>query len=207
MQKLLLTEPACRLGLALFVLWFLQAYRDQTRRNLFLTAAGGVLGLTTMIRYNVWFILPAAVIWVLFFAKKDWKRSLINLLIFVSAFLLPLLPWMFHTSQTWVTPYFFVTRFRGTVWVQRYAPDILEWDVFPDFANPPLLSTDSPIITAPDDGPAPLSTVEPVYHAVPHNCNTAIYEPCYGDSESFYSTFPSQSCYQCSGTAGFNRVA
>lgn len=168
--KLLLTEPACRLGLALFALWFIQAYRDPARRNFFLAAAGGALGLTTMIRYNAWFILPAAMIWILLTLKKNRKRALVNLTIFVVAFLLPLLPWMARTSQTWVTPYFFVTRFRGTVWTERYAPDIQESEALPNFAFPSPLQPTASAPIAPTDRPVPLAMNEPVAES---SANTA----------------------------------
>ena len=111
--RLLLTEPACRLGLAVFTLWLLRAHQSNSRKNTYLAAAGGALGLTTMIRYNAWFVVPVALFWILLKIKRDWKQTVWSLVVFLSAFLLPLLPWMINTSRTWVTPYFFLTRFRG----------------------------------------------------------------------------------------------
>ena len=75
--RLLLTEPACRLGLALFTLWFLQAQLSDTRKNFFLAAAGGALGLSTMIRYNAWFVVPIALLWIALKIKRGWKQILL----------------------------------------------------------------------------------------------------------------------------------
>jgi hypothetical protein len=117
--KVLLTEHFVTLLLCL-VVYFLILWMKRSSRLLPLCLAGGLFGLSTMVRANPWFFLVvmgfmlAFVLW-----RKPFRMVFTGLLLGVFI-LAGILPWMVRCQKTIGTPFYMVYKYRHSVVEERY---------------------------------------------------------------------------------------
>lgn len=151
--KLTLTEPFMRLMLALLALVLVKAF-DRRRENAWLfLCAGGILGLGTLVRYNVWALLPGALILVWIYFWRRWGRALLYSILLFLTFLLSMAGWVIYSESQGFGATFVIDRFLSTVWANRY-DEVTEPP--PVEEEPPAPPTQQP------QEPLPSSTAAPI---------------------------------------------
>jgi hypothetical protein len=120
--KMMMSEYPLAVALAMFTLFMVLWLKDPQRRYRYLMAAGGVIGLATLVRHNTWILLGAAwfVIFLVFWRR--WKKWLRASLLFSIVLVVSILPWMWQSGQTTHNPFYFLTPLRGVVLNNRYLP-------------------------------------------------------------------------------------
>lgn len=143
-SKLILSEIPTALLLVLFTYFMIRWLENGGGKAGYAAAAGGVLGLSTLLRHNAWFLLPVVGLAGLLVYRKHWRRLALSGLLFSMVFLLGVTPWAWRTAQTIGTPFYFLGAVQGVVWKQRYQPALEK-----------LTPTPAPINeTLPDQGAA-----------------------------------------------------
>lgn len=79
----------------------------------------GMLGLSTLIRHNVWIILPLFFLLALIKAKSGWRNKLVNLLMLTLVFFISITPWMWRTTQVMKTPLYFLGPIQEVLFKKR----------------------------------------------------------------------------------------
>ncbi len=149
-SRLLMSESLAGLFLVLFVLFFVRWVTNRQSMH-FLIAAGGSLGLASMIRLNPLLVMPVAVVGIFLLCWKQWKKGVVNALLFIAMFLGTMMPWMIQSYQRSGKILFFMSTMHGVVLEQRtyYAlnkPDTPSVIETPEAGEAiPSLSTPSPI--------------------------------------------------------------
>jgi small basic protein len=118
--RVMMSESLTMLGVGFFV-FFLVLWGRAPRRDFhWLAAAGGALGLTTLVRHNPWLLIPAALVIILVLEWKQWRRWLLGSLVFMLAFGAAISPWMIRNQLNNGKPFYFLVAFEGVVMLQRY---------------------------------------------------------------------------------------
>jgi hypothetical protein len=150
--KMLMSEFPTAVGLALLCLLVFLWLRDTRKKPVYAMAAGGVLGLMTMIRNNPWFLLPVVILIAGFAYGRQWKRWLAASGLFVLVLLIAIAPWEWRNYRVRGTPFYFLTTLQTTIWENRYQPAI------PTPVTPTGHSSDgvqpTPAALPPSQGPA-----------------------------------------------------
>ncbi len=122
--KMLMSEFPTAIGLALLCLLVFLWLRDTRRKPVFAMAAGGVLGLMTLIRNNPWFLLPVIILIAWFAYGRQWKRWLAASGLFFLVLLVAIAPWEYRNLRVRGTPFYFLYTLEHTVWENRYLPSL-----------------------------------------------------------------------------------
>ncbi|MDR3574615.1 MAG: glycosyltransferase family 39 protein [Anaerolineaceae bacterium] len=120
--KLMMSEYPLGLALVLFTLLMVLWLKDPERRYRYLMAAGGVIGLATLIRHNTWILLAAAWLVILLVFWRKWKKWLRASFLFTILLVVSILPWMWQSGQVSHNAFYFLTPLRGVVLNNRYLP-------------------------------------------------------------------------------------
>jgi len=128
--RLLLSEMPTALALA-FLIYFLLRWYKNPDGHFFPVLAGGVLGLSTLIRHNPWFLAPVVALVAILVYWRKWKRWLVQVSFFGLAMLMVISPWMYYSWKTVGTPLYFMIPLRGVVWKGRLQPEISENSIVP----------------------------------------------------------------------------
>lgn len=151
--KVMMSEPLTMLGIV-FLTFFLIVWGRSPRREMhWLAAAGGALGLTTLVRHNPWLLIPAVLAAILVMEWKKWRRILLGWLVFLVAFASAIAPWMIRNQLNNGKPFYFLVAFEGVVMAQRYETTL---QIIPD-ATPtpdPSAPTPTPPAATPSESPA-----------------------------------------------------
>jgi len=122
--KMMMSEFPTAVCLALLTLFLILWLNGTERRPYFALAAGGVLGLATLIRHNVWLLLPVILLATLLVYGRKWRRWLFSCGLFLLAMLLAIAPWMWRNYNMGHSPFYFLSALQGAVWENRYVPEI-----------------------------------------------------------------------------------
>ena len=87
-------------------------------RNLVL--AGGLFGLSTLVRTNPWFLLPASGLAIILRMRFAIKPTIYHSMLFGAAALASILPWMVRSQMTIDTPLYFLYKMQHSVVEERY---------------------------------------------------------------------------------------
>jgi 4-amino-4-deoxy-L-arabinose transferase-like glycosyltransferase len=117
-SRVLMSESLVTLLLILFVFMF-TGWVKNPRNRLPLIAAGGALGLAGLVRLNPLLLMPVAFIAIWLVCWKQWKRGLINSLVFSLMFLATIFPWMLQSYFTHGNFLYFKSTMNGVVLDQR----------------------------------------------------------------------------------------
>lgn len=117
-SRLLMSESLVTLLLALFVL-FLAAWIHSRDKIGYLLASGGFLGLAALVRLNPFLLLPATLIVIILVCWKQWKRTVINSLLFILMFFTSIFPWSLESWMDHGNILFFQSTYSGVVLDQR----------------------------------------------------------------------------------------
>ena len=109
--------------------------------------AGGVLGLSTLIRHNPWFLAPVIMLTALAVYRRQWKRLLAQVSLFGLALLMVISPWMYYSQKTVGTPWYFMIPLRGVIWKGRLQPELNESSLTPTTERT-ILASSAGITTA-----------------------------------------------------------
>lgn len=122
-SKMIMSEMLTTLGVLLFTLILIRWLKNPDWINANLWLAGGILGLTSLVRLNSISILPAAVLLIGLALKFKWKPW-VTASILISAFVLvSAVPWLARSTVESGSPINFITDKTGGVIVnQRYNP-------------------------------------------------------------------------------------
>lgn len=120
--KMLMSEFPTAVGLALLCLLVFLWLRDTRRKPVYAMAAGGVLGLMTMIRNNPWFLLPVIILIAWFAYGRQWKRWMAASGLFFLVLLVAIAPWEWRNIRVRGSPFYFLITLEHTVWENRYLP-------------------------------------------------------------------------------------
>jgi len=110
--------------LALLTLFVVLWLRGPEHKPYYALAAGGVLGLATLIRHNVWLLLPVILLAALMVYGRKWQRCLFSCSLFLLAMLLAVVPWMWRNYSMGHSPFYFLPALQGSVWKNRIVPEI-----------------------------------------------------------------------------------
>ncbi|HMD90042.1 MAG TPA: glycosyltransferase family 39 protein [Anaerolineaceae bacterium] len=120
--KMMMSEYPLAVALVLFTLLMVVWLKDPERRYRYLMAAGGVIGLATLVRNNSWIMVGAAWLVILIVYWRRWKKWLRASLLFTIVLVISILPWMWQSAQAKHNPFYFLTPLRGVVLNNRYLP-------------------------------------------------------------------------------------
>ena len=122
-SKMILSEMLTALGVLLFTLFLLKWLQSKDPFDPSLWIAGGVLGLTCLVRLNAISILPAVILVLGLVGKLSWKRWLTASLILTFFVIISAIPWMIRSNLVSGNPFsFIVNKTSGVIVSQRYAP-------------------------------------------------------------------------------------
>ncbi len=122
--KMLMSEFPTAVGLALLCLLVFLWLRDTHKKPVYAMAAGGVLGLLTMLRNNPWFLLPVIILVAGLAYGRQWKRWLAASGLFILVLLIAIAPWEWRNYRVRGEPFHFLTTLQTTIWENRYLPAI-----------------------------------------------------------------------------------
>jgi hypothetical protein len=122
--KMLMSELPTAVGLALLCLLVFLWLREPRKKPVYAMAAGGVLGLLTMVRNNPWFLLPVIILIAGLAYGRQWKRWLAASGLFILVLLIAIAPWEWRNYRVRGTPFYFLTTLQTTIWENRYQPAI-----------------------------------------------------------------------------------
>ena len=124
-SKMILSEMLTSLGVLLFTLFILKWHSSSDPGNFNLMIAGGILGITSLIRLNSIGILPIVILMLamaLNFKWKKWVLSSMLLSVFVG---ISLAPWIYRNTVVSGNPFSFVySKTTGVIRNERYTPII-----------------------------------------------------------------------------------
>jgi 4-amino-4-deoxy-L-arabinose transferase-like glycosyltransferase len=130
-SRLFLSEMPTALALVLLTLW-LVCWFQKPRDLIYPLLAGGTLGLSTLIRHNPWLLLPIILITALIVNWPHWKRWLGQAALFLLMLVAVISPWMIYSQKYIGTPFYFTMPLRGTIWKERYLPELEGTSLLPD---------------------------------------------------------------------------
>jgi hypothetical protein len=116
--KMTMSEIPTGILLALLTYWLMRWVRTHKTRHLLL--AGGTFGLSTLVRHNVWLILPFIFMYLLVASYSKWKEGISASIAFSCLLLVAIAPWMIRTEQMQGTPFYFLIPFKGVILGERY---------------------------------------------------------------------------------------
>jgi uncharacterized membrane protein YidH (DUF202 family) len=122
-SRLLLSELPTALTLVLLTFWLVRWFQ-KPRDLLYPLLAGGTLGLATLVRHNPWLLLPVIAAAALVLHWPHWKRWLVQTALLGLMLTAVISPWMMYSQKTVGTPWYFMIPLRGTVWKNRYLPEL-----------------------------------------------------------------------------------
>lgn len=125
--KLLISEYLMALALILFTLFLILWLKNPEEKYLYGLAAGGVMGITTLIRHNAWILPPFALIiaWITF--GRRWWRSILWNFALLGMLLVSISAWSWRTYLVTGEPWYFLGPLNGVIIDQRYTtPDTEE---------------------------------------------------------------------------------
>ncbi len=108
---LFMTEVPTAMLLVIFTYLFFRWAQQPDRRRIHLIASAGVLGLSTLLRHNTWFILPFIALSIVLISGWDWRKWVLRLGIFIFFIIPAILPWMVYSGKTEYTPFYFIIPF------------------------------------------------------------------------------------------------
>lgn len=138
--RLLLSEMPTALALG-FLVYYLVCWFENPREHLYPLLAGGVLGLSTLIRHNPWFLVPIIVLAAVAVYWRQWKRWFVQVSLFGLAMIMVISPWMYYSWKTVGTPWYFMIPLRGVVWKGRLQPEITESGYTPSLGSNAIISS------------------------------------------------------------------
>lgn len=136
-SKLILSEELTSLGVLLFSLALVSWLKDPHPRNPKLWLAGGLLGLTSLVRLNAISILPVALLLIglaLRFKLKPWVWTAVLFSLFLA---LSAAPWLARNVTSSGNPFnFILNKTDGVLVAQRYKPMVETPNPTPNTSQP-----------------------------------------------------------------------
>jgi hypothetical protein len=124
-SKMILSEMLTTLGILLCTLLLMRWLKSPAITNLNLWRAGGMLGLTSLVRLNAISILPAAILLIGLAVNFKWKRWITASALISVFVLISVIPWLARTTVKSSNPLSFITtKTNGVIVNQRYNPMI-----------------------------------------------------------------------------------
>jgi len=118
--KIFLSEGLLEPIIMLIVLCLITLFSQKKNITRLVILLGGLFSLSALVRANVWFFLP--LILILFFWISEWtkKIKLVNSAVFILSICIFLTPWMYRSSVTINTPFFFLYKYQHSILEERY---------------------------------------------------------------------------------------
>ncbi len=124
-SKLILSEMLTTLGLLLFTYFLLNWMKSAELWNKNLYLAGGVLGITSLVRLNSIGLLPFVILIIGFSLKFNLKRWIFSSLFFCTFLIISVVPWVVRNTVVTGDPFHFIdSKTTGVIGNQRYNPII-----------------------------------------------------------------------------------
>ena len=124
-SKMILSEMLTTFGLLLFIYFLMKWIKSAELWDPNLYLAGGILGITSLVRLNSIGVLPFAIMLIVFSSKFKWKKWIIASLILTSFLVISALPWLLRTTVISGDPFNFISsKTSGVIGNQRYDPII-----------------------------------------------------------------------------------
>ena len=142
-SKVMLSEYLTMIMVVLFTYWIIHWLQDPKRNYRSAMAAGGILGIATLTRHNVWLLLPAGLLIAMAALGRCWKKWLRFGLLFGGTLLIGIAPWMCYYNSVRDTPFYFMAALKGTVWKNRYLTVISRAPVEPAPQSTPIQNAGS----------------------------------------------------------------
>lgn len=118
--KFMMSESFLAVFLALFCLFFILWYQDPQHNKTYLYVSAAVLGLSTLIRHNVWILVPVFMLVVLIHAKGNGWKKISKSIIFLSLILLVMTPWVIRNLSLNLNPLASFDSLKYVVLERRY---------------------------------------------------------------------------------------
>jgi len=97
--KLYFSEIPTALGLALFLLFCLRWLKRRDKPGLYPILAGGMLGITMLIRTQSLAVLPFVLLFALITLWPDWKKLLVPTVLLLAGLAVTVAPWLYRNHQ------------------------------------------------------------------------------------------------------------
>ena len=124
-SKLILSEMLTTLGLLLFTYFLINWMKSSEMWNKNLYMAGGVLGITSLVRLNSIGLLPFVILIIGFSLKFNFKRWIFSSLFFCTFLIISVTPWVIRNTVVTGDPFHFIdSKTTGVIGNQRYNPII-----------------------------------------------------------------------------------
>ena len=118
--KFMMSELFLAVFLALFCLFFILWYQDPKHNKSYLYVSAAVLGLSTLIRHNVWILVPAFMLVALIHTKgNSWKKIKKSILFLLFLFL-AITPWIIRNISLNLEPLSSIGSLKYVVLERRY---------------------------------------------------------------------------------------
>jgi hypothetical protein len=122
--KIFLSEGLLEPILILLVLSVLIYFsKTDNNRYVYIAIMGGLFSLSSLVRANVWLILPLLFFIIFYFSKGSIKQKIYFLATLIISISIFLAPWMYRSYKTIGTPYFMLFKFQNSIIKERYGFD------------------------------------------------------------------------------------
>ncbi|HAF62590.1 MAG TPA: hypothetical protein DCK95_09740 [Anaerolineaceae bacterium] len=118
--KFMMSEPFLSVFLALFCFFLIKWYRDPEGQRIYLYLSGAVLGLCTLIRDNVWALLPIFLLFIFIKAKGSFWKRLSQFAQFGLMCLLVITPWAMRNTSLGLAPVTAWNNLKYVIFENRY---------------------------------------------------------------------------------------
>ena len=122
-SKMILSEPLTTLGILFFTLLLARWLKKPHLADARLWIAGGILGLTGLVRLNALTIFPLVILLVGLALKFNPKKWLLSAMFFTVFLVISIVPWSFESFSLTHNPLAFIeAKTGGVILDNRYAP-------------------------------------------------------------------------------------
>ena len=121
--KFMMSEPFLSVFMALLCYFMIKWYRDPQGKRLYLYLSAAILGLSTLIRDNVWALLPVFMLVIFFRSKGSFWQKFFHFIQFGLVCLLIIVPWAARNISLGLTPVTAWSSLQHVIFENRYGID------------------------------------------------------------------------------------
>ena len=125
--KFMMSEPFLAVFIALFCLFFILWFKDPQNNKKYLYVSAVILGLSTLIRHNVWILLPVFVLVVFIKSIGNGWKKIYKSVMFIFIMVAAITPWAYRNVSLNLTPIASLDSLKYVVFGNRYGLEVVEF--------------------------------------------------------------------------------
>ncbi|MCJ7621922.1 MAG: hypothetical protein MUO76_00340, partial [Anaerolineaceae bacterium] len=124
--KMMMSEFPTAILIALLILLAIYWQKIPEKSTKFAMIIGGILGISTLVRHNMWLLLPFLLFFVFLTNLSQWKKWMTFSFLVLGIMSITIMPWMLRSSKILGNPFYVLIPLKGAIYENRYLPQIDE---------------------------------------------------------------------------------